>query len=250
MAGRERGRGGSKRTPPKAAPKKAAPKKSVTRLAAVRVRTAKGRKPSSTRWLRRQLNDPYVAEAGRHGYRSRAAWKLIEIDQRFALLRAGATVIDLGAAPGGWTQVAVERIGPGTGRVLAVDVEEMEPIAGADFLRLDLGEADDVARLVGALEHGCDVVLSDMAISATGHRPTDQIRNQRLAEIAYEIAARVLRPRGALVTKAFHGGGAAPLMAALKRDFAEVRTFKPPASRAESAELYIVARGFRAAQPR
>lgn len=241
MAGGERGRGGSKRTTKKAAP----------RQATVRVRTAKGRSPSSTRWLQRQLNDPYVAEAGRHGYRSRSAWKLIEIDQRFTLLRTGATVIDLGAAPGGWTQVAVERVGggSGTGRVLSVDINEMEPVAGAEFLQLDLGDEEAVARLAREAEPGCDIVLSDMAISATGHRPTDQIRNQHLAEVSYDVALRVLRPGGALVTKAFHGGGAAPLMALLKRDFAEVRTFKPPASRSGSAEIYIVGRGFRGERP-
>ncbi len=239
MAGRERGGGRSGRKSRKSAP----------RYPTVRVRTAKGRKPSSTRWLHRQLNDPYVAEAGRHGYRSRAAWKLVEIDRKFGLLRLGAAVLDLGAAPGGWAQVAVERVRTpsGGGYVLAVDLQEMAPIEGAEFLRLDIDDPEQAERLVHAVGDGCDVVLSDMAIAATGHRLTDQIRNQRLAEIAHDLARRVLRPRGALVIKAFHGGGAAPLMGALKSDFAVVRTFKPPASRSGSAETYIVARGFRGA---
>ena len=211
--------------------------------ATVRVRTAKGRKPSSTRWLQRQLNDPYVAAAARHGYRSRAAWKLIDIDDRFGLLGGGAAVLDLGAAPGGWTQVAVERA-PG-GRVVAVDREEMEPVAGAEIRAVDLDDDAAAESLIDGLAGGVDLVLSDMAISATGHRGTDRIRNQRLAELAFEIARRVLKPGGGLVVKAFHGGGDAGFMAELKRGFREVRSFKPSASRPESAELYLVARGFR-----
>ncbi len=241
MAGRERGGGRSK----------GRAGKSAARHPSVRVRRAKGRKPSSTRWLHRQLNDPYVAESVRQGYRSRAAWKLIEIDRRFGLLRSGAAVLDLGAAPGGWAQVAAERVrsaagrAGGRGRVIAVDLQEMAPIEGAAILRLDIGEPEQAERLVEAAGAGCDVVLSDMAIAATGHRPTDQIRNQALAELACEIGRRVLRPGGALVVKVFHGGGAAEMMAALKRDFSAVRTFKPPASRSESAETYVVAKGFR-----
>ena len=237
MAGRERGGGRSSGKSRKSAP----------RHPTVRVRTAKGRKPSSTRWLHRQLNDPYVAAAGRRGYRSRAAWKLVEIDGKFGLLRPGAAVLDLGAAPGGWTQVAVERVRSGGGRVLAVDVQEMAPVDGAEFLRLDIGDPEQAGRLVHAAGVGCDVVLSDMAAAATGHRPTDRIRNQGLAEIACGLARHVLRPRGALVVKVFDGGGAAPLMAALKGAFAAVRIFKPRASRSGSAETYIVARDFRGA---
>ena len=216
------------------------------RRARVRLRTAKGRKPSSVRWLRRQLDDPYVAEARRRGYRSRAAWKLIDIDDRFGLLRAGAHVVDLGAAPGGWTQVAVERVraSSGEGRVVAVDLREMPPLAGAELLRLDLSEPAGAEALACAVGAGCDVVVSDMAAPATGHRPTDRIRNGILAERACALAVRLLRPGGALAVKAFHGGGAAALMAPLKRDFAEVRTFKPAASRSESDETYVVARGF------
>lgn len=213
------------------------------RGATVRVKTARGRKPSSTRWLQRQLNDPYVAAAAKQGYRSRAAWKLIEIDDRFGLLRPGARVLDLGAAPGGWTQVAAERAP--RGRVIALDRVEMEPVAGAEVQTVDLDDDAAAEALTAELAGGVDLVLSDMAISATGHRGTDQIRNRRLAELAYDVARRVLRPGGGFVVKAFHGGGDADLVAGLKRAFREVRSVKPAASRPESAELYLVARGFR-----
>ena len=213
------------------------------RGATVRVKTARGRKPSSTRWLQRQLNDPYVAAAAKQGYRSRAAWKLIEIDDRFGLLRPGARVLDLGAAPGGWTQVAAERA-PGGG-VIALDRAEMEPVAGVEVRTVDLDDDAAAEALTGELAGRVDLVLSDMAISATGHRGTDQIRNRRLAELAFDVARRVLRPGGGFVVKAFHGGGDADLVAELKRAFREVRSVKPAASRPESAELYLVARGFR-----
>lgn len=209
----------------------------------VRVKTARGRKPSSTRWLQRQFNDPYVAAAARHGYRSRAAWKLIEIDDRFGLLGGGAAVLDLGAAPGGWTQVAVERA-PG-GRVLALDRAEMDPVAGAEIRTVDLDDRAAADALIDELAGHVDLVLSDMAISATGHRGTDQIRNRRLAELAFDVARHVLKPGGGFVVKAFHGGGDAGFVAELKRGFREVRSVKPAASRPESAELYLVARGFR-----
>ena len=213
------------------------------RGATVRVKTARGRKPSSTRWLQRQLNDPYVAAAAKQGYRSRAAWKLIEIDDRFGLLSPGARVLDLGAAPGGWTQVAAERA-PG-GRVIALDRVETEPVAGAEVRTVDLDDDAAAEALTGELTGRVDLVLSDMAISATGHRGTDQIRNRRLAELAFDIARRVLKPGGGFVVKAFHGGGDAGFVAELKRAFREVRSVKPAASRPESAELYLVARGFR-----
>lgn len=213
------------------------------RGATVRVKTARGRKPSSTRWLQRQLNDPYVAAAAKQGYRSRAAWKLIEIDDRFGLLRPGARVLDLGAAPGGWTQVAAERA-PGGG-VIALDRTEMEPVAGVEVRTVDLDDDAAAEALTGELAGRVDLVLSDMAISATGHRGTDQIRNRRLAELAFDVARRVLRPGGGFVVKAFHGGGDAGFVAELKRGFREVRSVKPAASRPESAELYLVARGFR-----
>ncbi len=216
------------------------------RQLSVKVKSAKGRKASSTRWLRRQLNDPYVATASDHGYRSRAAWKLIQLDDKFGLLARGRRVIDLGAAPGGWTQVAVERVGRAPpARVIALDTAEMAPVDGAEHLRLDFLDADGEAALVASFAGRLDVVLSDMAAPATGHRRTDQLRAMTLSEAAHQFARRVLVAGGALVLKAFHGGAEAELMAALKRDFARVRTAKPPASRPESGETYIVAIGFR-----
>ena len=213
------------------------------RDATVRVRTAKGRKPSSTRWLQRQLNDPYVSAAARHGYRSRAAWKLVEIDDKFGLLRPGAAVLDLGAAPGGWTQVAAERAAGGS--IVAVDRAEMDPVPGAETRLVDLDDEAAAEALIDGLAGRVDLVLSDMAIAATGHRGTDRIRNQRLAELAFDVAGRVLKPGGGFVVKAFQGGGDASFVTELKRGFREVRSFKPSASRSESAELYLVARGFR-----
>lgn len=225
-----------------------APSRPAGRGLTVKVKSAKGRKASSTRWLQRQLNDPYVASVGGHEYRSRAAWKLIQLDDKFGLLARGRRVIDLGAAPGGWTQVAVERVGSASpARVIAVDTTEMEPVEGAVTLRLDFLEPEGQARLMAALSGEVDVVLSDMAAPATGHRLTDQLRAQTLAEAAHDFARRVLAPGGALVLKAFHGGGEADLMAALKRDFEQVRTFKPPASRPESGETYIIATRYRGA---
>ena len=214
------------------------------RQPAVRVRSAGSRSAASTRWLQRQLNDPYVAEAKRHGYRSRAAFKLIELDQRFRLLGRGKRVLDLGAAPGGWTQVAVERVGP-TGRVVGVDILPMDPVAGAVTLQLDVTGEEAPARLREALGGPADLVLSDMAPATTGHARTDQLRIVALAELAYATAAELLAPGGAFVTKLFQGGAHAGLMAALKRDFAQVRHAKPPASRKESAEIYLIATGFR-----
>ena len=214
----------------------------------VKVKTARRRKTSSTRWLRRQLNDPYVAEAGRRGYRSRAAWKLAQLDDRFRILARGGRVVDLGAAPGGWTQVAVERVRPGgrgPGLVLAVDRVEMEPVPGAGFVLLDILDDDAPERLEAALGGPADVVLSDMSPSTTGHRGTDQLRSMMLCEAAHAIARAVLSSGGALIMKVFQGGAERDLMAALKRDFARVKHVKPPASRAESAEIYIVATGFR-----
>lgn len=211
-----------------------------------RVRTAKGRKPSSTRWLQRQLNDPYVAEAKRAGYRSRAAFKLIELDDRLHLLRPGMTVVDLGAAPGGWTQVAVERVrAPHPGRVVAVDISEFDPVPGAEILTLDLREADAIEALVNRVGGATDVVLSDMAAPATGHRGTDHLRSMALCEAALDAAQTLLKPGGALIVKALQGGAEAELLTRFKRDFASVRHVKPPASRSDSRETYIVATGFR-----
>ncbi|MFZ5791800.1 MAG: RlmE family RNA methyltransferase [Pseudomonadota bacterium] len=210
----------------------------------VRVKTAARRSVSSTLWLERQLNDPYVAEARRRGYRSRAAFKLIELDDRFHLIRKGARILDLGAAPGGWSQVAAERAGPGA-RVLAVDLLPMEPLPGVRILQLDFMAEDAPEKIRAALEGQADLVLSDMAAPTIGHARTDHLRIMALAEAAHAFAAEVLAPGGAFVCKLFQGGATKDLLDALKRDFAQVRHAKPPASRADSAEIYVVATGFR-----
>jgi len=209
----------------------------------VRVRS-KGLKPSSTRWLERQLNDPYVAAAKSKGYRSRAAFKLIELDEKFNLFKGSATVLDLGAAPGGWSQVARSRIGK-KGRVVAADILEMDAIPGVEFLKLDLLSAEAPAAIRNALAGPADVVLSDMAAPTTGHRATDHLRTVALFEAALETAEDVLKDGGAFVGKVFQGGAAPDLLTRLKKRFREVKHFKPPASRAESVELYLVALGFK-----
>jgi len=216
---------------------------------AVRVRSTGGRTPSSARWLQRQLNDPYVAEAQRAGYRSRAAFKLLQLDERFHLLKPGQRVVDLGAAPGGWTQVAVAATGAarGRGRVVGLDLLEMQPLAGAHLLQLDFLDAGAPAALRAALGGPADLVLSDMAAPTTGHAKTDHLRVMGLAEAALEFAEAVLAPGGAFVAKLFQGGAEAELLLRLRRRFASVRHAKPPASRAESAETYLVATGFRGA---
>jgi 23S rRNA (uridine2552-2'-O)-methyltransferase len=216
----------------------------ATRDAAVRVRSARRRKPSSTEWLSRQLNDPYVAEARRLGYRSRAAFKLIEIDRRFRLLLPGRRVVDLGCAPGGWTQVAVERVGS-RGAVVGVDVAETAPITGSVILRADIHDPAVSAAIKAELGDLADIVLSDMAPSTTGHAKTDHLRIVALAEAAFSVASEILRPGGAFIAKVFQGGAESGLLAQLKQAFAEVRHAKPPASRAESAETYVIAKGFR-----
>jgi 23S rRNA (uridine2552-2'-O)-methyltransferase len=213
----------------------------------VRVKAGKGRSLSSKRWLERQLNDPYVARARREGLRARAAYKLIEIDDKHRLLKSGARVVDLGAAPGGWSQVAAKRVGlaQGRGRVVAIDLLEMAPIAGVDFVRRDFLDArapDEIKALLGG---PADVVVSDMAANATGHRKTDHLRIVALAEAAAEFAREVLAPDGAFLCKVLQGGTEGTLLAALKRDFAAVKHVKPAASRADSAELYLLATGFR-----
>jgi 23S rRNA (uridine2552-2'-O)-methyltransferase len=217
----------------------------------VRVKTARGRKLSSTRWLERQLNDPYVARAKAEGYRSRAAYKLLEIDDRFRFLKPGVRVVDLGAAPGGWSQVAVERVNalgrrPGArGRVLGIDIAAVEAIAGAELHVLDfLAEgADD--RLREWLGGGAEAVLSDMAPPASGHAQTDHLRIMALCEAAAEFAMDVLEPGGTFVAKVLAGGAEAGLVARLNRAFAKVAHVKPPASRKDSSERYVVATGFR-----
>jgi 23S rRNA (uridine2552-2'-O)-methyltransferase len=214
----------------------------------VRVKTAGKRRLSSTRWLERQLNDPYVAEARRLGYRSRAAFKLLQLDERFHLLAPGRRVVDLGAAPGGWTQVAVARVKPdgtGNGRVVAIDLSAMESVPGATVLQLDARTPEAIAAIKAALGGPADVVLSDMAPAATGHAQTDHLRIMALAETAYECAVDLLAPGGSFVAKVLQGGAERELLSALKRDFASVRHVKPAASRSDSSEVYIVALGFR-----
>jgi 23S rRNA (uridine2552-2'-O)-methyltransferase len=213
----------------------------------VKVKTTGQRSASSTRWLERQLNDPYVAEARRLGYRSRAAFKLAQLDDRFGLIQPGARVVDLGAAPGGWTQVAAERsrAREGRGLVVAVDLTPMEPVAGAEILELDFLAPEAPGRIRAALGGLADLVMSDMAAPATGHPQTDHLRIMALAEAAYAFAKEVLAPGGAFLAKVLRGGAEKQLLDALKRDFATVRHVKPPASRADSAEIYVVATGFR-----
>ncbi|MGH6663329.1 MAG: RlmE family RNA methyltransferase [Pseudolabrys sp.] len=221
-------------------------KGSGSRALKVRVKTGKGRKLSSKLWLERQLNDPYVAHAKREGLRSRAAYKLIEIDDKAHVLKKGARVIDLGAAPGGWSQVAAKRAGaPGQGRVVAIDLLAMEPIAGVDFAQLDFLDASAPEKLKAMLGGPADVVLSDMAANATGHRKTDHIKIVALVEAAAEFARDVLAPGGAFLAKVLQGGTEGALLAGLKRDFVSVRHVKPAASRSDSSELYLLATGFR-----
>ena len=208
----------------------------------------KRRTLSSRAWLQRQLSDPYVARAKREGLRSRAAYKLAEIDDKFHLLKPGARVVDLGAAPGGWSEIAAKRVGAG-GRVIALDILDVKPIAGVKFLQLDFLDAAAPERLkemLGGKNQGkADVVLSDMAANATGHRQTDHLRIMALAEAAALFAREVLAPGGSFLCKVLQGGTEAALLAELKREFASVKHVKPPASRADSAELYLLAKGFR-----
>jgi 23S rRNA (uridine2552-2'-O)-methyltransferase len=208
----------------------------------VRVKGAKSL--SSKLWLERQLNDPYVARAKREGFRGRAAFKLIEIDDKHRLLKKGARVVDLGAAPGGWSQVAAKRVG-GQGRVVAIDLLDMAPIAGVDFIQLDFLDPNAPDELKKMLGGPADVVLSDMAANATGHRKTDHLKIMALAEAAADFAREVLAPGGAFLCKVLQGGTEATLLAGLKQDFASVKHVKPAASRTDSAELYLLATGFR-----
>ena len=214
----------------------------------VRVKKTLQRSSSSQRWLERQLNDPYVAAAQREGYRSRAAYKLMEIDDKERLLKPGKRVLDLGAAPGGWSQIAAERVKAvdGKGQVVAIDLLDMEPIAGVQFIKLDFMDETAPGRLKAMLrDGGADIVLSDMAAQGTGHARTDHLRIMGLAEAAADYACEVLTPGGAFVCKVFQGGTERDLLDLLKKSFAKVKHVKPPASRAESAELYVVALGFR-----
>jgi 23S rRNA (uridine2552-2'-O)-methyltransferase len=210
----------------------------------VRVRSGKNRKLSSKLWLERQLNDPYVARAKREGFRSRAAFKLIEIDDKAHILKKGMRVIDLGAAPGGWSQVAVKRVGT-QGRVVAIDVLPMDAIAGVDFAQLDFLDPSAPDKLKTTLGGPADLVLSDMAANATGHAKTDHLKIMALVETAADFARAILAPGGAFLAKVLQGGTEAALLATLKRDFASVKHVKPAASRSDSAELYLLATGYR-----
>jgi len=217
-----------------------------------RVKTAAKRTVSSTRWLQRQLNDPYVQEARRLGYRSRAAFKLLQLDDKFKFLKPGTRLVDLGAAPGGWTQVAVERIGilnHGRGKVVGIDILDWAPLAGATNLVGDFLADDAPDRLREALGGQADVVLSDMAAPTTGHPSTDHIRIIHMCEVALDFALTVLAPGGIFVAKVFKGGTERELLDLLKRSFETVKHAKPAASRSESAETYVVATGFKGVQP-
>ncbi len=216
----------------------------------VTVKTGGKRKLSSKLWLERQLNDPYVAQAKREGLRSRAAYKLIEIDDKYHFLKPGMTVLDLGAAPGGWSQIAARRVGAtnGKGRVIAIDLLEMPEIPGVSFAQLDFLKEDAPEKLLAMMGGRADVVLSDMAANTTGHRKTDQLRILGLVEGAAAFAADVLNPGGTFVAKVFQSGADAELLAQLKRDFASVRHVKPASSRQDSSERFVLAMGFRGGQ--
>jgi 23S rRNA (uridine2552-2'-O)-methyltransferase len=212
-----------------------------------RLKTAGKRTLSSQKWLERQLNDPYVARAKREGYRSRAAFKLLELDEKHRLLKPGQRIVDLGAAPGGWSQVAAKKVGSvhGKGRVVGIDLLPIDPLPGVDFITLDFLAPEAPDRLTELLGGPADVVMSDMAANATGHKKTDHLKIMGLAEAAAEFARAVLAPGGSFVAKVLQGGSEGALLADLKRDFATVRHVKPAASRSDSAELYVLATGFR-----
>jgi 23S rRNA (uridine2552-2'-O)-methyltransferase len=213
----------------------------------IRVKTARKRTLASTLWLQRQLNDPYVARAKREGWRSRAAFKLLEMDEKFHLLKPGQKIVDLGAAPGGWSQVAAKRVksADGKGRVVGIDLLDIEPIPGVDFAVQDF-LADEAPELLKAMLGGdADGVISDMAANTTGHKRTDHLRIVHLGELAAAFAGEVLAPGGYFLCKLFQGGETGELVTQLKRDFSLVRHVKPQASRADSSELYVLATGFR-----
>ncbi|MBM6579239.1 RlmE family RNA methyltransferase [Microvirga sp. BT689] len=209
-----------------------------------RVKTANKRSLSSQKWLERQLNDPYVARAKREGYRSRAAYKLLEIDEKYRILKPGQKIVDLGAAPGGWSQIAAKVVGP-KGKVVGIDLLPIDPMPGVEFIQLDFLDESAPGKLIEMLGGPADVVMSDMAANTTGHKKTDHLRIIGLAEAAIYFAREILAPGGAFVAKVFQGGTENQLLADLKRDFAVVRHVKPAASRADSAELYVMATGFR-----
>lgn len=248
---------GGKNKPTRAsAPQKSATKKSSgakgKRDLTVRVKSAKGRKLSSTRWLQRQLNDPYVQRAKDEGYRSRAAYKLIEMDEQFKLIRPGMTIVDLGAAPGGWSQVAAIRSkseqgdGKNQGQVIAIDISEMDDIPGVTTFHLDFMDESAPGTLITALKEGAaDIVMSDMAAPATGHKQTDHLRIMGLAEAALDFALEILKPGGVYLAKVLQGGTENELLNLMKLNFEKTRHVKPAASRADSSELYVLATGFK-----
>lgn len=211
---------------------------------AVRVKTSKYRDKSSNRWLERQLNDPYVAESKRLGYRSRAAFKLIQLDEKYHFLGKGKTIVDLGCAPGGWTQIAVQR-NKGTGQVVGIDILETDAIPGATLIQQDFTEPEAADRLKELLNGEADIVMSDMAANTTGHQQTDHLRTIHLVEIAYEFAKEVLAPDGIFIAKVFKGGAEGELLADVKKHFKKVAHAKPDASRQGSPEEYLVAIGFK-----
>lgn len=223
------------------------PGSTANRGLTVQVKTAKKRSVSSKLWLERQLNDPYVHEAKRLGYRSRAAFKLIEMDEKYHLLRRGMRVVDLGAAPGGWSQVAATKIGSdeGKGRLVALDINEFDPLPGVQSIILDFLDPSAPDKIIDALGGEADLVMSDMAAPTTGHSKTDHLKIMALCEAAYEFACEVLAPGGAFLAKVFQGGTEHELLASMKRSFRTIRHVKPKASRAGSAELYVLATGFR-----
>ena len=228
----------------KPGPPRSGPPNTSGRKLHVRVKTARGRTVGQVAWLERQLNDPYVKEAKAKGYRSRAAFKLIELDDKHHLIRRGGRIVDLGAAPGGWTQVAVERAGPGA-QIVGIDITPMEPIPGALTMEMDFLSEDAPDRLKAVLGGEADAVISDMAAPATGHRDTDHMKIMALCELALDFAQDVLKPGGAFVCKVQRGGTEGELLKMMKTSFRNVKHVKPPASRADSAEMYVVATGFR-----
>jgi len=224
-------------------PRKTDPR-GLTRGGKSRVKTARGRKISSVRWLQRQLNDPYVDAAHRDGYRARSAYKLLELDEKFSFLKHARTVVDLGAAPGGWTQVVLKKSGR-KARVVGIDLLEVAPLDGAIFLKMDFTTPEAEEELCGLLPGPVDLVMSDMAATTTGHQQTDHIRTLALVETAFDFARKTLAEGGIFVAKVFRGGADQNLLAEMKKHFKSVRHFKPPASRTHSAETYLVAQGFR-----
>jgi len=217
-------------------------KKRTSRDAYTRVKSARGRKNSSTRWLQRQLNDRYVREAERLGYRSRAAFKLLQIDEKLKLIKKDMNIIDLGAAPGGWSQVAAQK---GARKVVALDLLPMDEIPGVTFLQMDFMDDDAPEALINAIGEGADIVLSDLSPNTTGHKQTDHIRIMALVELAYDFARQILKPDGIFIAKVFQGGAQSEVLTQMKKDFKTVKHMKPDASRKQSAEQYVIATGFR-----